>query len=64
MPTTATQPYKAVAAFVVTFLAALLAQVQDKTEFGDLTTLQWLVAVVSALVSAAVVWGVPNPPKP
>lgn len=57
-----TKPYKSVAAFVLTFLASLLALVQDKTEFSDLTTLQWLVAVVSALVTAGVVYGVTNPP--
>lgn len=60
---TATKPYKAAAAFVLTFLAALVALVQDKTEFGDLSGLQWLVAVASALVTAGVVYGVPNPPK-
>lgn len=58
----ATKPYKAVAAFVLTFLASLLALVQDKTEFTDLTPLQWLIAVVSALVTAATVYGVTNPP--
>ena len=60
MPTT--KPYKAAVAFILTFLSALLALVQDKTEFGDLTALQWLIAVVSALVTSAAVWGVTNPP--
>lgn len=57
-----TKPYKAAAAFVLTFLSSLLALVQDKTEFSDLTGLQWLVAVVSAIVTAGVVYGVTNPP--
>lgn len=57
-----TKPYKAAAAFVLTFLSSLLALVQDKTEFSDLTSLQWLVAVVSAIVTAGVVYGVTNPP--
>lgn len=57
-----TKPYKAAVAFVLTFLASLLALVQDKTEFGDLTGLQWLIAVVSALVTSAAVYGVTNPP--
>lgn len=60
MPTT--KPYKAFAAFALTFLASLLALVQDKTEFTDLTPLQWVIAVVSALVTAATVYGVTNPP--
>lgn len=59
-----TKPYKAAAAFVLTFLSSLIALVQDRTEFGDLTTLQWLVAVSSALVTAGVVYGVTNPPTP
>lgn len=54
---------KAIVAFVLTFLASLLAQVQDKTEFGDLTSLQWLTAVVSALVLAGGVYLVPNKPS-
>lgn len=57
-----TKPYKAFAAFALTFLASLLALVQDATKFGDLTTLQWLIAVVSALVTSAAVYGVTNPP--
>ena len=51
---------KAVAAFVLTFLAALLAQVADKTEFTDLTVLQWIIAVTSAVVTAGAVYVVPN----
>lgn len=58
----ATKPYKAFAAFALTFLTALLALVQDKTQFTDLTPLQWLIAVVSALVTSAAVYGVTNPP--
>lgn len=54
---------KAVLAFVFTFVAALLAQVQDKTEFGDLSTLQWVTAVLSAVVTAGAVYMVPNQPK-
>ena len=58
-----TKPTKAVVAFVLTFLTALLAQVADKTEFSDLTVLQWLIAVVSALVTAGAVYGVENKPR-
>lgn len=59
MPTYAN---KAIVGFVLGFLTALLAQIQDKTEFGDLTTLQWLIAIVSALVTAGAVYLVPNRP--
>jgi hypothetical protein len=51
---------KAVVAFVLAFLTALLAQVADKTEFTDLTVLQWLIAVVSAVVTAGGVYAVRN----
>lgn len=60
MPTYAN---KAIVGFVLGFLTSLLAQVQDKTEFSDLTTLQWIVAVVSALVTAGAVYMVPNAPR-
>lgn len=53
---------KAVVAFVLAFLTALLAQIADKTEFSDLTVLQWIVAVLSAVVTAGAVWVVPNRP--
>lgn len=58
-----TQPFKAVGAFVLTFLGALLASVSGKTNFGDLTLFQWCVVVVSALVTSGAVWGITNPPK-
>lgn len=51
---------KAAVAFVLAFLTALLAQVADKTEFTDLTVLQWLIAVVSAVVTAGGVYAVRN----
>lgn len=51
---------KAAVAFVLAFLTALLAQIADKTEFGDLTVLQWLIAVVSAVVTAGGVYAVRN----
>ena len=54
---------KAVVAFVLTFLTALLAQIADKTEFSDLTPLQWIIAVLSAVVTAGAVWATPNRPR-
>lgn len=60
--TPATRPTKAVVAFVLAFLTALLAQIADKTEFSDLTVLQWIIAVVSAVVTAGAVYAAPNRP--
>lgn len=57
-----TQPYKAVAAFVLTFLGTLVASVQGRKEFGDLTALEWLIVVTSALVTTGAVYGITNPP--
>lgn len=54
---------KATVAFVLTFLTALLAQVADKTEFSDLTVLQWITAVISAVVTAGAVYMTPNRPS-
>lgn len=53
---------KAIVGFVLGFLTALVAQVQDKTEFSDLTQLQWVIAVCSALVTAGAVYVTPNRP--
>lgn len=60
--TTTTKPYKAVAAFVLTFLGTLLASIQGRKEFGDLTLLEWVIVVGTALVTTGVVYGVTNPP--
>lgn len=57
-----TKPTKAIVAFVLAFATALLAQIADKTEFTDLTPLQWVIAVVSALVTSGAVYMVPNKP--
>lgn len=57
-----TKPTKSIVAFVLTFLTAMLAQVADKTAFTDLSVLQWLIAVVSALVTAGAVYVTNNAP--
>ena len=60
-PPTPTKPNKAILAFVLSFLGSLLVQLSDYTEFGDLTPLQWLIALVTAVVIAGGVYAVPNP---
>ena len=62
--TPATKPYKAVAAFVLTFIGALLATVRGRTDLDTMKPLDWLIVVGSALVTAGTVYGVTNPPKP
>jgi hypothetical protein len=51
--------WKAIAGFVFGFAVALLAQVADKTEFTDLTPMQWVIAVLSATVTAGGVYIIP-----
>lgn len=60
---TPTKPYKAIAAFLITFVGAVLVSIQDKTEFSDLRPLQWLVVLGFALVNTAAVYQITNPPK-
>lgn len=54
---------KAIVGFIFGFLTSLVAQIQDKTSFGDLTSLQWLVVVVSAVVTSGAIYLTPNAPK-
>jgi hypothetical protein len=54
---------KALVGFLFGFLTSLVAQVADKTEFSDLTPLQWVVVVLSAVVTSGAVYLVPNSPR-
>ena len=55
---------KAVAAFVLTFLGTLLASIQGRKEFNELTVLEWIIVVGSALVTTGAVYGISNRPRP
>lgn len=57
-----TKPYKAIVTFVLTFLAALLATVQGRTDLESMKAVDWLIVVVSAAVTAGAVYITPNPP--
>ncbi len=58
-----TQPFKAVAAFVLAFLTALYASIQGRTDLNDLGTIEWLIVILGAVVTAGAVFAVTNPPK-
>lgn len=60
---TPTKPYKAVAGFVLTFLASLIATIQGRTDLDTMTALDWLIVAGGALVVAGTVYGITNPPK-
>lgn len=57
-----THANKAILTFALTFLTALLASLEGRKEFSELTALEWLIVVASALVSAGAVYLVPNRP--
>lgn len=61
--TPATQPYKALAAFVLTFLGALIASVQGRPTLDGMGAVDWLIVVGSALVTAGATYQITNPPK-
>lgn len=58
------RPYKAVAAFVLAFIGALVATVQGRTDLDTMSTTDWLIVVGSALVTAGAVYQAKNPPMP
>lgn len=57
---TPTKPYKAIAAFVLTF-AGLLIQAITGHGDGAISGQEWLVIIVGSLVSAGGVYGITNP---
>jgi uncharacterized membrane protein YcaP (DUF421 family) len=62
-PPTSTKPYKAIAAFLLTFVGALVATIQGRPSVEGMTVLDWVIVVGSALVTAGTVYGVTNPAK-
>jgi hypothetical protein len=53
--------YKAVAAFVVPFLTAIIAALLETSDGGSkIMTNEWLTAIVAALLAGGVVFAVPN----
>lgn len=57
-----TKPYKAIAAFLLTALGLVVQALVGK---GDavITAREWFVIIAGSIVTAAVTWGVTNPPK-
>jgi hypothetical protein len=59
-----TKPYKAILAFVFTFLGTLVATVQGRTDLDTMRVIDWAIVVVSAIVTAGGVYQITNPPAP
>lgn len=57
-----TKPYKAIAGFLVTVLAGIIVAVQGRPEVDTLKPVAWLLITGGAIVNAAVVYGITNPP--
>jgi integral membrane sensor domain MASE1 len=65
-PPTPTQPYKAIIGFIITFVGALLVEVQGTPggdDLSNITATEWVVAVIAALAVAGGVYVTPNPAK-
>lgn len=58
---TPTKPYKAVAAFVLTFAGLVIQAVTSSPADQAITGKEWLVIVVGALVTTGAVYGITNP---
>jgi hypothetical protein len=58
------RPWKAVGAFALAFLGALLATIQGRTDLGDMKPVDWLIVVGSAVVTAGTVYQIKNPAAP
>lgn len=54
------KPYKAVAAFVLTFLGTLLATIQGRTDLNSMRFMDWAIVVLSAVVTTGAVYQVDN----
>lgn len=57
-----TKPYKAAAAFVLTFLGLIVQAVVGKAD-NAITAREWFVIVIGSLVVTGGVYGITNPPK-
>lgn len=61
-PAVPTKPYKAVAAFVLTALGLVVQALIGKAD-NAITAREWFIIVAGSVVTAAVTWGVTNPPQ-
>lgn len=57
----ATKPYKAIAAFVLTFLGLVVQALVGKGD-AAITGREWFVIIAGAIVTAGATYGITNPP--
>jgi hypothetical protein len=56
------KPYKAVVAFVLSFLTALYATLQGRTDLDSMKAIDWLIVIMGAVVTAGGTYLVSNQP--
>jgi uncharacterized membrane protein YjjB (DUF3815 family) len=56
----ANKPYKAIAAFVITFIGTLWANLNGRTDFNTMTFADWMTVVVPTILATAAVYGISN----
>jgi hypothetical protein len=62
-PPTPTQPYKAIVAGVLSFLAALYFELQGRETIEGMSASEWFMVILAAVVVSGATWFVPNPAK-
>lgn len=55
------RPYKAIAAFVITVLGLLWANLAGRDTLGDMTAMEWLSIIVPTILTTGAVYGIQNP---
>lgn len=55
------RPYKAVAAFVLSFLTALYATLQGRADLDSTRPIDWVIIILGAIVTAGATFAVTNP---
>lgn len=57
------KPYKAIAAFLVTFLGTLWANLNGREDLATMGVVDWITVIVPTLLATAAVYGISNQPK-
>lgn len=55
------RPYKAIAAFFITVIGLLWANLAGRDSFDNMTTMEWLTIIVPTILATGAVYGIENP---
>lgn len=56
------KPYKAIAAFLVTFLGTLWANLNGREDLESMSFVEWVTVIVPTIIATAAVYGISNKP--